>query len=440
MSIPEDRSGEPLPAPPGSTESRPGPPVPDGRFFAPDWRYVADFPPRPSVDAPHKRGRVIFLAAIMLGSSVYFCLWFIASRFGRGEEFSLFAASGLESLPFLPLAFLAYLGNRADWARVLATLYWLVLMCGAALTVWLLTVECISGPMMAGLDRDDPGSLMRSFLHPGLLLIAVFSLFGSGCALLIGLAAFNPAVRRVAARIVPIDPDSFVHSTALATVLCLTLISVVPLLVLGEPPLLLATFEVAETQTQQAAEMRSTVYGLLWLVPATVVVVGYPVRRSFAQALARIGLVKPRAWQVLLALIMVPVLAAASLGLDAGIGATWEAHGWHTTDTQAFSELMKFALNPLGAVVIGVTAGLGEELAVRGVLQPRLGIVLSNVFFTSLHALQYNWDALLSVFMIGLALGVIRKYTNTTTSAIVHGGFDFALVMLEVYRPDLSGK
>ncbi|MCX7861282.1 MAG: hypothetical protein N2385_14415 [Chloroflexus sp.] len=41
-------------------------------------------------------------------------------------------------------------------------------------------------------------------------------------------------------------------------------------------------------------------------------------------------------------------------------------------------------------MVIGVTAGLGEELGVRGVLQPRLGIWLSNLFFTSLHAFQYN--------------------------------------------------
>ena len=40
----------------------------------------------------------------------------------------------------------------------------------------------------------------------------------------------------------------------------------------------------------------------------------------------------------------------------------------------------------------------------RGVLQPRLGILLSNLLFTAMHAYQYNWDGLLSVFASGLAL------------------------------------
>jgi len=82
--------------------------------------------------------------------------------------------------------------------------------------------------------------------------------------------------------------------------------------------------------------------------------------------------------------------------------------------------------------VIGITAGLGEELAVRGALQPRLGILLSNLFFTSLHALQYNWDSLLVVFVVGLICGLVRKRTNTSTSAIVHGVYNFTLIMLSL--------
>lgn len=93
---------------------------------------------------------------------------------------------------------------------------------------------------------------------------------------------------------------------------------------------------------------------------------------------------------------------------------------------------MAFAISPIGALVIGVTAGLGEELGVRGVLQPRLGIWLSNLFFTSLHAFQYHWDALLVVFVIGMACGLVRKHTNTTTAAIVHGVYNFVMVMLAV--------
>ncbi|MDQ5852454.1 MAG: CPBP family intramembrane metalloprotease, partial [Chloroflexota bacterium] len=96
----------------------------------------------------------------------------------------------------------------------------------------------------------------------------------------------------------------------------------------------------------------------------------------------------------------------------------------------AFDRLLGAAISPAGAVLIGITAGLGEELAVRGVLQPRLGILLSNLFFTSLHAFQYSFDGLLSVFIIGLILGIVRARSNTTTSSIVHGVYDFVLVMI----------
>src|SRR5205085_10094169 len=126
-------------------------------------------------------------------------------------------------------------------------------------------------------------------------------------------------------------------------------------------------------------------------------------------------------------------MAGIMLGVDAGIGALWKAMGWTTTDESAIEKFLDFAINPIGAILIGVVAGLGEELFVRGVLQPRLGILLSNLFFTAMHALQYNWDALLSVFLAGLVLGVIRKKTNTSTSAIVHGGYDFTLLLLTWY-------
>ena len=68
----------------------------------------------------------------------------------------------------------------------------------------------------------------------------------------------------------------------------------------------------------------------------------------------------------------------------------------------------------------------------RGILQPRLGLVLSNLLFTALHASQYGPDALLGVFLIGLVLGRLRQATNTTTTAIVHGLYDFSLIIATV--------
>jgi membrane protease YdiL (CAAX protease family) len=380
-----------------------------------------------------------FWLAILAATIVYFLLWAIGAVFGFASEMQLFAASGLEYVPFVPLCVLAYIGRVNPVARAVTVLYWFILVCGTGLVVWILTARSL-------IDPDSLQSLLagRGLLTGGLrsaigsfVLIPV-SLFGVGFGLLIGLLGYLPEVRRWVAVVVPIDAESFVHATGLATVLGLTAIAFVPLAVLGEPPLLLLTPLVGEMKQKQGAlqmdmeELRETVYGFVWLVPCTIVCVGYPIRRTFREALERLGLVRPKVWQVGLGLLLVPVVVGSMNGVDRLIEKLWEYYDWPQTNEKAFNELMEFARNPTGAIIIGVTAGIGEELVVRGMLQPRLGIVLSNLFFTGLHALQYNWDGLASVFLIGLILGVVRKYTNTTTSAIVHGGYDFVLVMLDV--------
>jgi membrane protease YdiL (CAAX protease family) len=144
--------------------------------------------------------------------------------------------------------------------------------------------------------------------------------------------------------------------------------------------------------------------------------------------------VKPTALQVLGGLVGAGALVAfMNFAVDPLITGAWKFFGWPPTDVEAFEKLLAPAMTPFGAVIIAVSAGVGEELAIRGVLQPRLGILLPNLFFTSLHAMQYGFDGLLSVFIVGMVLGYVRKRTNTTTSAIVHGTYDFILVMLSIY-------
>ena len=99
--------------------------------------------------------------------------------------------------------------------------------------------------------------------------------------------------------------------------------------------------------------------------------------------------------------------------------------GWQTTDQEAVWKLFSFALGPVGAVIVAVTAGVGEELVFRGVLQPRIGIILSSLLFTSVHAFQYNFDALVQVLLLSFTFGIVRKLSNTSTSALIHGGYDF---------------
>ena len=177
--------------------------------------------------------------------------------------------------------------------------------------------------------------------------------------------------------------------------------------------------------------LRDQLYGLVWILLGAALAVGWGITRDAGQTLRRLGLERIPIQQLRIAVLSPALLFVLGDVLDRLITWIWGALGWRITDASAVEALFSAYTTPLGAIVIGVTAGLGEEIAVRGILQPRLGILLSNCLFTAMHAYQYHWDGLCSVFVIGLALGWIRKRTNTTVSAIAHGGYDFLLILLE---------
>jgi uncharacterized protein len=375
---------------------------------------------------PRVRGRHLAIAFGVL-------LILYGAGYAIGGEVWQIMLAGLQTLPFMLLALLAYLGIDRVWAKV-GALGWLVLLVGsAALIAFSLGVAVL-------LESNGSGPEALPQLVPGGEVRLLGLVAGLGLALVIGALGLLPVVRRDFSRVIPLDPSSFVHMIALVMAMSLTLVSFVPLIVLASPPLLDLVKRADETGLDltggrgDTGLLLDTLYPLIWLVPGAIIAVGYGVRRSLAGALERVGLVRPTARQMLAALGLAIVLVGAVQVIGIGIDWLWTALGWPKTDSEAFGELLGFALSPLGAVVIGVTAGLGEELAVRGVLQPRLGILLSNLFFTSLHAFQYSWDALLIVFIVGMTLGFIRKRTNTSTSAIVHGTYDFLLIMAAVLQ------
>jgi membrane protease YdiL (CAAX protease family) len=401
-------------------------PPPD-RF--PEMGTQPDLPPDlPVLDAmpvsePPRQSHLWFWVALGAFGSLWIGLLVIA---GVLHEFLI---TGVEFLPFIAVAVLAYLGERYIWARILAALALGLLGLLFFVGVAILTLVAVLPPdLVAG----KPLGKMISPEHTRQLL-TVLGLVP--LVLLASLLCYLPAVRRGLARVLPIDPNSFVHATALVVVVGFTLASLVPLVVMGEPVVLLLLrqhkgHKLAE-ELSPATLYRSEIFTLMWQVPGAFLAVGYPWLRNLRQAAERVGLVRPRLRQVVFACVAAVVMVLAFHGIDLGVSRLWQWLNWPTTDSQFFFEvLLKAFVNPLGAVVIGVVAGLGEELVVRGLLQPRLGILLSNLFFTSLHAFQYNFDGLLAVFLIGLVLGLIRKYSNTTTSAIVHGLYDCLLILL----------
>jgi membrane protease YdiL (CAAX protease family) len=340
--------------------------------------------------------------------------------------FREFMAAALMAVPFAILGMLAYAGLLRPYMRVAAFL-WLCVILGAIASAQTLLMLVLFHVQIEHSGAPPPTTVLFPAQWRQLGAVALWGMVGICASLLV----LTPMVRRRLAGCLPIDPGNFVHAIALSLAVGGVLIPLGQLLVLGEP-LILALLGADPAFARSLAEqnlIQSMLFGLVWAVPAVLVATGYPVVRTLREALQRVGMVVPTWPQVLAGLVIAALLAGAVQLLDLVLGPIWRSLGLPETDTARVEQLFAPLMTPVGAVVIAVVAGVEEEIVFRGALQPRLGILLSNLLFAIMHAWQYSWDGLLVVFLVGLALAVVRKRTNTTTAAIVHGAYDFILVM-----------
>ncbi len=382
---------------------------------------------------PHYNGRKFVLTGALIIAGI------VASS-SFGGEVGEIASNAWNVLPFSALAIFAYLSTRYQWAKVLTLVILALTIPGISLGVISIAMVAVVPEILTQSDPEQSALIWSATSADKWLLIVLVS-GGIGLAMMIATSGFTYRVRRALTGLLPIDPHSFVHTVAIVTVVALMLISIVPLLILSEPPLLnfLDTFmEDLLAERGLGGLLLSDLYGLVWMIPASFLAVGCGVHRNFKETAERLGLRLPTWRQATVSMGLAIVLLIVVVILSPCIDWLWDSMNWPKTDFEAFEALMAPYLSPLGAIVLGVTAGLGEELAVRGVLQPRLGIWLSNAFFTSLHALQYNWDGLLVVFGLGMVFGVLRKKTNTTTSAIVHGTYNFLVAIIGSFDLDVA--
>jgi len=82
-----------------------------------------------------------------------------------------------------------------------------------------------------------------------------------------------------------------------------------------------------------------------------------------------------------------------------------------------------------GALLLGISAGAGEEILFRGAIQPRYGIVFTSLVFASLH-IQYGISlTVLGIFFVSILLGLERQRVNTTASMVTHVIYDVLAVI-----------
>jgi membrane protease YdiL (CAAX protease family) len=238
---------------------------------------------------------------------------------------------------------------------------------------------------------------------------------------LIAIALLARPTRELVARVLPIDPGNPVHATAL----------VLSVILAGSQLASQLSTDVLSQQAQSGVPLQpiDLVAQELPFLLAAFAGVGLGIRRSPRAALSRLGVVRPSAWQVVLGLAAAGLFFAIGNGIDTlghvltpGVAGKVDAANGHL-----FSRLG----DPVGIATIALTAGICEEVLFRGALQPRLGIIWPALLFAAIHT-QYGLSLdSLAVFVLAIGLGVLRRFTNTTTTIVCHVMYD-ALVGIGV--------
>ncbi len=329
------------------------------------------------------------------------------------------------TLPFVSLAAWGRAADRLAASRVMSVLWVLSLVSLAAGAYGFLAHQvrverAQSAPMPAGVPPPH-----------GLPTDLSITLLG-GAALAIAIVMLHPVSRRLAARLTPIDPSRFSHRLALAASVSISFLLFGQLALSGGRPLMIELVRLGNESIRAAASNTSAqelLQGTFLVVPALLVAAGWGSFRGFRQTLVRLGVVMPTLKQLIGGLAAAAILVIVVLSSEELLASLLGSLNVPGTDEKTFDSMMQSLKNPLGAFAVGVSAGIQEELAIRGLLQPRVGILASNLFFTSLHAPQYGLDGLIVVFIVGATLGVVRARTNTSTSILVHAVYNFILVL-----------
>jgi uncharacterized protein len=222
-------------------------------------------------------------------------------------------------------------------------------------------------------------------------------------------------VRDRVARVLPMDPDNPVHAYAL----------VLAVVFFGSQLATIAFIDtLAVDQTLPPVALADIVASEVPFLVLALAGVGLYIRRNVAGAALRLGVTRPAWWQIATALAAAGAFYAFIQGVD---------HLSHVFTPQVAGQVDKTTVHmygailsdPLGVAALALLPGICEEILFRGALQPRIGLLATAALFTSIHT-QYglSFDTL-SILVVAVGLGLIRKYANTTTSGICHVTYNF---------------
>ena len=282
-------------------------------------------------------------------------------------------------------------------------------------------------------DRSAIVGLYLLFGLPGALLsVAGLALTTNGLnegpfVLALGLAFSLPLVksfRKLLARYTPLDPASPIDLTGLAILLAvMSFLTVSMFYSSGDDAL--------TSDSDTASLVISMVFTMIGFVSLAYVSVGYRIWRNGPEATERLGLRVPEPRTILIGLAFVlPVMVSNMIG---GILTQILQPDLVDDLEKTLDSMTQGIQNPAGALLIGLTAGIGEELFFRGALQPRFGIVITAAAFALMHQ-QYelSW-VLVGMFGIGILLGIERKRYGTAAAIVTHATMNIIAVLIQMW-------
>jgi membrane protease YdiL (CAAX protease family) len=281
-------------------------------------------------------------------------------------------------------------------------------------------------------DRSAHVGIYLLFGIPGVLLVvagSALSVNGLGegpFVLAIGVALILPLIkgfRKLLGRFTPYDPDSAIDLTGLGILLML-------IAFLGVTVVTTDGSQLDTDDSTTLALIGNMVITMATFVCLSYIAVGTNIWRSIPEATERLGLRIPDAKTIAIgAAFVVPVMVSNWIG---GILTLVFQPGVSEELEKTLDSMTQGIQNPAGALLIGLTAGIGEELFFRGALVPRFGVVLPAIAFALMHQ-QYelSW-VLLGMFGIGILLGIERQRFGTVAAIVTHAIMNILAVMIQV--------
>lgn len=236
--------------------------------------------------------------------------------------------------------------------------------------------------------------------------------------LAVGIGVALPLVgplRRLLARFMPFDPNSKPDMVGLSIMLGIALFLTVTNLI--RPAAAVTPVGVTELVSQSVTFVLISYLG-----------VGVLISRNVPSATERLGLQVPSLRQTVIALAL--VFVAFLITATSSILMSIFQPELHKEIEQGLLQMTEQVSTFSGALILGLSAGVGEEVLFRGAIQPRYGIIFTSLVFSLFHV-QYGFSlVVLGIFLVGILFGLERQRMNTTAAIITHLVYDTIAVVI----------